>query len=183
MKSSSTASRIQIHKDGSDVALFSRNGHDFTSRYPGLVRAFSKRCSTRACILDAELTAIDSVGHPDFGALLIPRLDSDVCVWVFDILSLRGQDLRLLSLGLRRYKLDRVMGSCGSPLIQYSETFSDPYGLLAACTKFKLEGVVSKRTDRPYQSGRCEHWIKVKCATWREANTWRGDFFNKEKRR
>src|SRR5262245_3382850 len=63
--------RIQIHKDGTDVALYSRNGHDFTSRYPGLARAFSKRCSTRACILDAELTAIDSEGHPDFGALII----------------------------------------------------------------------------------------------------------------
>jgi ATP-dependent DNA ligase len=39
--------RIQIHKDGSDVALYSRNGHDFTSRYPGLARAFSKRCTSR----------------------------------------------------------------------------------------------------------------------------------------
>jgi hypothetical protein len=87
--------------------------------------------------------AIDSDGHPDFGALLIPRLDSDVCVWVFDILSLRGQDLRPLPLVTRRYKLDRVMGSCGSPLIQYSEFFSDPYGLLAACGKFKLEGIVA----------------------------------------
>jgi bifunctional non-homologous end joining protein LigD len=175
--------RIQIHKDHTDVALYSRNGHDFTSRYPGLARAFSKRCSTRAFILDAELTAIDSDGHPDFGALLIPRLDSDVCVWVFDILSLRGQDLRPLPFITRRYKLDRVMGSCGSPLIQYSEFFSDPYGLLAACSKFKLEGVVSKRIDRPYQSGTSKDWIKVKCATWREANRWRSEFFNKEKRR
>src|SRR5437764_226601 len=127
--------RIQIHKDGSDVALYSRSGHDFTSRYPGLARAFSKRCSTRACILDAELTAIDRDGHPDFGALLIPRLDSDVCVWVFDILSLRGQDLRPLPFVTRRYKLDRVMRSCGSPLIHYSEFFSNPHGLLAACAK------------------------------------------------
>jgi hypothetical protein len=53
-------------------------------RAPGLGRAFSKRCSTGACILDAELTAIDSEGHPDFGALLIPRLDSDLCVWFSD---------------------------------------------------------------------------------------------------
>jgi bifunctional non-homologous end joining protein LigD len=159
--------RIQIHKDGSDVALYSRTGNDFTSRYPGLVRAFSKTCSTRACILDAELTAIDSDGHPDFGALLIPRLDSDVCVWVFT----------------RRYKLDRVMGSCGSPLIHYSQFFSNPYALLATCNKFKLEGIVSKRLDRPYRSGRSADWIKVKCANWRETNTWRHEFFNKEKRR
>jgi bifunctional non-homologous end joining protein LigD len=109
------------------------------------------------------------------------RLDSDVCVWVFDILSLRGQDLRSLPLVTRRYKLDRVMGSCGSPLIQYSETFSDPYRLLAACSKFKLEGVVSKRIDRPYRSGRTIDWIKVKCPSWREANKWRGEFFERRK--
>ena len=115
--------------------------------------------------------------------MLIPRLDSDVCVWVFDILSLRGQDLRPLPLVTRRYKLDRVMGSCGSPLIQYSEFFSDPYRLLAACGKFKLEGIVSKRLDRPYRSGRTTDWIKVKCAGWREANQWRHEFFNKEKRK
>ncbi len=102
-------------------------------------------------------------------------------MWVFDILSLRGEDLRPLPLVTRRYKLDRVMGSCGSPLIQYSETFSDPYRLLAACSKFNLEGVDSKRIDRPYQSGRCNHWIKVKCATWRKANKNRGDLFNKAK--
>ncbi len=138
--------RIQIHKDGSDVALFSRNGHDFTSRYPGLVRAFSKRCSTRGFILDAELTAIDSDGHPDFGALLIPRLDSDVCVWVFDLLSLRGQDLRSLPLVTRRYKLDRVMGSCGSPLIQYSQFFSDPHALLRRMHQIQTRG---RRLEAP----------------------------------
>ena len=102
-----------------------------------------------------------------------------MCVWVFDILSLRGQDLRPLPFITRRYKLDRVMGSYGSPLIQYSEFFSNPYRLLAACGKFKLEGIVSKRLDRPYRSGRTTDWIKVKCASWREANTWRHDFFNK----
>jgi bifunctional non-homologous end joining protein LigD len=68
-------------------------------------------------------------------------------VWVFDILSLRGQDLRPLPFATRRYKL----GSCGSPLIQYSEFFSHPHALLVA---FKLEGIVSKRLDRQYRSGR-----------------------------
>jgi bifunctional non-homologous end joining protein LigD len=80
-----------------------------------------------------------------------------------------------------RYKLDRVMGSCGSPLIQYSQFFPDPYALLPACTKFKLEGVVSKRLDRPYRSGPTTDWIKVKCDAWREANSWRHDFFAKKR--
>ena len=110
--------RIQIHKDGKHVTLYSKYGADFTSRYPALVDAFATKCSTRACILDAELTAIDRDGHPDFGALLKRRLDSDVCVWVFDVLSIRGQDMQPLPLITRRYKLDRVMGlhRSGAPL-------------------------------------------------------------------
>jgi len=80
-----------------------------TSRRVILARTrLLKAVQHSACILDAELTAIDSDGHPDFGALLIPRLDSDVCVWVFDILSLRGQDLRPLPFITRRYKLDAL---------------------------------------------------------------------------
>jgi ATP-dependent DNA ligase len=45
-----------------------------------------------------------------------------------------------------------------------------------------LEGIVSKKKDAPYRSG-IGDWIKVKCATWREANRNRGDLFNKDKRR
>jgi bifunctional non-homologous end joining protein LigD len=89
--------------------------------------------------------------------------------------------LRPLPFIIRRYKLDRVMGSCGSPLIQYSEFFSEPHRLLDACRKFRLEGVVSKRLDRPYVSGRTKDWIKVKCAAWRDANKWRHEFFEKRR--
>ncbi len=172
--------RVQIHKDGSNVALYSKNGHDFTSRFPGLVSHIAKRMTTKAFILDAELTAINDEGHPDFGALLM-RLPSDVCVWVFDILSLRGKDLRSLPLYQRQNKLDVVKRSSGTPLVQWSETFTDPIRLLDACSKFELEGIVSKRTDSTYSSGPSKNWIKVKCAKWREDNRWRHEFFAKRK--
>jgi bifunctional non-homologous end joining protein LigD len=45
----------------------------------------------------------------------------------------------------------------------------------------KLEGIVSKRIDRPYTSGRTNSWIKVKCDAWREANQWRHEFFEKRR--
>ncbi len=44
-----------------------------------------------------------------------------------------------------------------------------------------MEGIVSKRVDRTYVSGRTKDWIKVKCAAWREANQWRHEFFAKQK--
>jgi hypothetical protein len=82
--------------------------------------AVCRRCKHRRVLFPANYVA-------QFGedCLVIPRLDSDLCVWVFDILSLRGQDVRPLPFVTRRDRLDRVMRSCGSPLIQYSEFFSD----------------------------------------------------------
>jgi ATP-dependent DNA ligase len=44
-----------------------------------------------------------------------------------------------------------------------------------------MEGIVSKRLDRPYVSGRTKDWIKVKCPEWREANAWRHEFFDKHR--
>ena len=50
--------------------------------------------------------------------------------------------------------------------------------LLAMCAKMRLEGVVSKRLDRPYVSGPTRDWVKVKCAAWKETNRWRAEAFN-----
>src|SRR5207249_3293309 len=91
-------------------------------------------------------------GHPDFGALLM-GLQDELCIWVFDILSYRGHDVRHVHWLGRRYNFDRLMGRSGSPLIQPSGTFSNPRALLAECAKRKLEGIVSKRAGRPYVSG------------------------------
>ena len=77
--------RCQIHKDGTDVALFSKNGNEFTSRYPAVASAVAK-LPTKAVVLDAELAACGADGSPDFGALLRKRTNN-LCVWVFDILS------------------------------------------------------------------------------------------------
>ena len=49
--------------------------------------------------------------------------------------------------------------------------------LLAECERLCLEGIVSKRMDAPYRSGKCD-WVKVKTNAWREANKDRGEMFN-----
>jgi bifunctional non-homologous end joining protein LigD len=69
------------------------------------------------------------------------------------------------------------MARVRSDVIRYSEPFPDPSRLLAACAEYKLEGIVSKRVDRPYRSGPSRSWIKVKCPEWRLANQWRHKFF------
>ena len=127
-------------------------------------------------VLDAELTAWNSEGVPDFRALL-HKSRSHLCVWVFDILYQRERDLRTLPLVKRRERLDALMARVHSDVIQCSATFSDATALLTACTERNLEGIVSKRADAPYRSGPSADWVKVKCPAWRGANQWRHEFF------
>ena len=62
--------------------------------------------------------------------------------------------------------------------LRYSESFDDGTKLLASCERVGLEGIVSKKRDTPYRSGKCD-WVKIKCAPWPEANKNRGDLLQK----
>jgi ATP dependent DNA ligase-like protein len=115
--------RLQIHKIGREVRLFSKSGNDFTSRYPSIAGAVTK-LPTRAVILDAELTSCDADGRPNFNAL-IGRKHKHLCVWVFDILAQNGNDLRQLALEDRRSKLNQIMRKVESVVVPQSELFDD----------------------------------------------------------
>lgn len=169
--------RLQLHKEGKDVALFSKAGNDFTSRFPEIATAAAS-IPAKSVILDCELTACFDDGRPDFSGLLHKR-EVPLCVWVFDILYQTGKDLRPLTLGARRMKLNKLMARVKDPMFRCSETFLDPDALFKACSDRRMEGIVSKRVDRPYQSGPSQDWIKVKCPEWREENRWRHEFFQK----
>lgn len=80
----------------------------------------------------------------------------------------------------RRVQLVALMKRMVTPVIRYSVIFDDPLKLLAACKEHGLEGIVSKRTDSTYRSGRSRDWLKIKTPRWREANTWRHEFFGKQ---
>jgi bifunctional non-homologous end joining protein LigD len=170
-----TTSDLRCLRARIGVALFSRGGTEWSDRYPDITEAIAK-LPTRAVVLDAELTACNRDGWANFSALLHRRY-GHLCIWVFDILAQNGKDLRELPLASRRQKLDALMARVRSHVIRYSEPFSDPLRLLAVCAEHKLEGIVSKRVDRPYQSGPSSTWIKVKCPEWRRANQWRHEFF------
>ena len=86
-------------------------------------------------------------------------------------------DTRALPLLARRAKLAKLVDRFDSGCLLVSETFFDGERLLAECEKRGIEGIVSKRKDAPYRSGKCD-WIKVKTRAWREANTYRAEMFN-----
>ncbi len=169
--------RIQLHKRGRDVRLFSRNGKDFTDRFP-LIPAAVLRLPVRSAAIDGELVACDGEDKPDFYALM-RRPASGLCVWCFDLLMLNGRDLRPLPLEKRKAKLSALLAKTTDGALRLSHTFGDGEKLLHAAGQNGLEGIVSKRRMSHYVAGTASGWIKVKTAEWREANRERYKLFEK----
>ena len=85
--------------------------------------------------------------------------------YAFDLLYLDGVDIRGAPLIDRKGSLQSLLLKAGdvAPRILYSEHFDDGADLYARACEMNLEGIVSKRADAPYRSGRNEQWLKVKC--------------------
>jgi bifunctional non-homologous end joining protein LigD len=78
-----------------------------------------------------------------------------LCMWAFDLLHLDGEDLCRVPFVLRKFMFEKLV----------YKTLDDGVKLLAAAERMGLEGIVSKRRDRPYQSGNKCEWFKVKSVT------------------
>jgi ATP-dependent DNA ligase len=147
--------------------VFSRNGHDWSDRYPGIVRAAAGlRC--KSAIIDGEAIVQDGDGRSDFESLqsAIRVQPYSIILYAFDILHLDGKDLRQHTLSERRVVLKHLIVSDADSRIQFSEEFDgDGAALFNACAEHKLEGIVSKHSRAPYRSGRSRTWLKTKCFT------------------
>jgi bifunctional non-homologous end joining protein LigD len=171
--------RLQLHKAGKRVRLLRRHGHDLTTAFP-TVPSTVATLDVATVILDGELVGTNAEGVPDFRALQCRSAETTLAVWVFDLLEVNGRDVRALSLEERRHHLEHQLAShSGDGTLRYSESFADPARLLAAAHDLGLEGVVSKRIDAPYRSGRRPEWLKVKTESWRIANRERWRLFER----
>lgn len=172
--------RVQIHKRGEEVVVYARRGANFTRRAgrPVVEAVRGLRCFS--CVLDAELIAFDDAEVPNFAALH-QGTGSGLGVVAFDILEHDEVDLRPELLAERRRWLTTLFPASGS--LALSETFDDPQVLLAAAEQNGLEGIVSKRIDRPYRSGPSRDWVKIKTKTSRDENRERGKLFEARDKR
>ena len=171
--------RVQAHKEGSRVVVFSRNGHDFTERFPSIAQRLHE-LPAKAAVLDGEVVASDADGHSNFARLHGRRTKPGaIHLWAFDLLAFNGRDLRLQPLVKRQTRLQGLLERFGCPANSLSEPFEDGLALLRVAERRGLEGVVSKRRDAPYRSGECRDWRKVKTTAWREANRERWHLFEK----
>jgi bifunctional non-homologous end joining protein LigD len=94
--------RVQIHKLGNEVELFSRSGSRFSRRLPRLVSVL-REIPARSAIIDGEIVANDAGGMPDFWPLFLRSAKpAELHVWAFDLLALNRKDLRKWSLEARQ---------------------------------------------------------------------------------
>jgi DNA ligase D-like protein (predicted ligase) len=159
--------RCQVLLERGVVRVFTRNGYDWSDRYPSIVHAASN-LPCKSAIIDGEAIVQDKSGASNFEALApaIQSRSNSIILCAFDLLHLNGQDLRRQTLLDRRAELHYLLGVDPESRIQFSEEFNGSgAAFLNACADNNLEGIVSKLTIAPYRSGRTKTWLKTKCFT------------------
>jgi bifunctional non-homologous end joining protein LigD len=157
--------RLQLHFKDGDLRLFTRRGYDWTERFESIALAAWHLKAYRA-VIDGEVIVPTAKGHSDFHELerdLASGRSDRFALYAFDLLYLDGLDLRGASLLDRKEVLATLLADAPEPL-RYSEHLdTDGAAVFANACKLDLEGVVSKRKDGRYRSGRNENWFKATC--------------------
>jgi len=157
--------RVQCRKNGDDVRWVSRNGNDWSARLEHLSAAVRELDAERA-LLDGELVHVDARGITSFQRVanaIGGAAARELVFHVFDVLHLDGREVRREPLFARK-ELLRELCTGAPSAIRYTDHVRGRGGdfLREAC-KLGLEGIVSKRADAPYRSGRGRDWLKIKC--------------------
>jgi bifunctional non-homologous end joining protein LigD len=154
--------RLRVERDGDRVRLITRNGYDWTKRYPWIVEAALKN-RMKQFVIEGEAVILGVDSRSDFDALHSGKHNEEVQLYAFDMLAGDGDDMRQLPLSMHKANLTRLLArrSEGIFLAPFEQGEIGPDLFRAACN-MGLEGLVSKRRDRPYRAGRSPYWVKVK---------------------
>ena len=158
--------RIMARIDGEDIRLFTRNGHDWSSKMPRQVAAL-RALGVGSAWLDGEMVVVDENGAADFQALqnaFDTEHDEAIAYYLFDLPFLGGRDLRQVPLQDRRDTLRQLLEHDKSDVLRFSADFDQPVeSLLDSACRLQLEGLIGKRVDSPYSGRRSSDWVKLKC--------------------
>jgi len=159
--------RMEARLDHGSVRLLTRKQQDWTHRFKPIAEAVAALPAETA-LLDGEVVVEDERGISNFSLLQTDLKDGRTdrfAYYVFDLLYLDGRDLTAEPLVARKAALARLLkGKAGGGVIRYTDDFAEagPLILRHAC-EMGLEGIVSKRRDAPYRSGRTDNFVKSKC--------------------
>ena len=149
-----------------DIHTFTRNGLDWSKKLVGTINALAD-LGLGNCWLDGEIVVVGKDGRPSFQMLqnaFASNQTQAIQYYLFDVLFADGRDLRAEPWEARRAILDALMVKNKSPLVGVTEIHQTPVKeLLDSVCHHGLEGLIGKRRDAPYESGRGTSWIKLKC--------------------
>src|SRR5262249_3140841 len=115
-----------------------------------------------SCILDGEAVACDDNGFASFDLVRHHRANESIFLYAFDLIELNGDDLQRDPLEVRKTTLRGMLAKAGLGLRFNEHLEGDGPAIFAHACKLGLEGVVSKRKDSMYRSGRSPDWLKMK---------------------
>ncbi|MES2035762.1 MAG: DNA ligase D [Pseudomonadota bacterium] len=162
--------RMQLRVESGKATFKTRKGLDWSHKFPEIVKAAA---ALPDGLYDGEAVALDADGSPDFAGLQAALGEGgktkDLIYFVFDLLFADGEDLRGLPLSARKERLAALMAGHEDARLRYVEHFTSGGDavLLSAC-RMSLEGIISKKLDAPYRSGRGDIWTKAKCRAGHE---------------
>ena len=165
--------RIQAHIDKSGkVRLFTRSGLEWTHRMPLIVRELG-RLKVEHAVLDGEVVVLDADGQSSFAKLQAAFEEGashPMTYFVFDLLHLNGHNLRQEPLAERKQILAQLLETLPEhEVIRYGQHIqTEGAPIFDAACEMGAEGIVSKRSDSVYTSGRSKSWIKIKCVRRQE---------------
>lgn len=163
--------RVQLRVEDGEATLKTRKGLDWTDKFASIAKEAG---ALPEVLIDGEIVALDHNGAPNFSSLQAALSDGkteDLIFFAFDLLFAEGLDYRRLPLGERKERLKELLEARKQKTsqIRYVEHFeSGGDAVLQSACKLELEGIVSKKLDAPYRSGRTESWTKAKCRAGHE---------------
>src|SRR5438132_1965405 len=141
--------------------VYSRPGNDRIRRFPLIVETLA-RLRSRSCIIDGEAVACDDNGVASFNLIRYRRHDDSTFLYAFDLIELNGDDLRRDPLEVRKATLASIVAKASRGIRFNEHMEGDGPTVFAHACKMGLEGIVSKRKDSAYRSGRSPDWLKMK---------------------
>jgi bifunctional non-homologous end joining protein LigD len=153
--------RLMARRDAAGVRLLTRNGRDWTSRFPLIIEAVTA-LKVGSCLIDGEAVCCDDNGMAVFAKLRQRRNDRHVVLYAFDLLELDGQDLRREPLERRKILLARLLAKAKAGLQVNDHLAATSDVVFRHACELGLEGIVSKRLGSRYRSGRSRDWLKFK---------------------
>jgi bifunctional non-homologous end joining protein LigD len=153
--------RIMARLDSCGPRLITRNGNDFSDRFP-IINLAVGALSARSCLIDGETIMADENGLADFNLLRRRHIHAAAVLCAFDLLELDGHDLRRLPLEQRKRELVKLVRWARSPIAFNQHYDADGMVVFEKACALGCEGIVSKRRGSKYESGRSKTWLKIK---------------------